>query len=153
MARSKSPCAMPLIRPYADATDRAGVVALWRSVFGYESEHNDPALTIDKKLAMHDGLFFVAEGEAVAIVGTLMAGYDGHRGWLYAVAVHPQHSRRGLGSALVQTAEAALAQHGCLKINLQLLLSNEATAAFYQTLGYALEPRISMGKVLVPRRT
>jgi ribosomal protein S18 acetylase RimI-like enzyme len=77
-----------------------------------------------------------------------MAGYDGHRGWLYAIAVHPECRRTGLGSLLVRHAERALASIGCMKINLQLLATNEATAAFYRSLGYAVEPRISMGKVL-----
>jgi ribosomal protein S18 acetylase RimI-like enzyme len=145
------------LRAYVDARDRAGVVELWRSVFGYETAHNDPALAIDKKRAVEDGLFFVAlDGQTGKLIGTIMAGYDGHRGWLYSVAVDSRHRRSGLGKALVQTAEAALAQRGCLKINLQLLASNAATAAFYEALGYAVEPRVSMGKVLVqnlPRTT
>ena len=96
---------------------------------------------------------FVAEpadptGQPGRIVGTAMAGYDGHRGWLYSIAVHPACRRAGLGAALVQTAEAALTRAGCLKINLQLLATNTATAAFYEALGYAVEPRVSMGKVL-----
>jgi ribosomal protein S18 acetylase RimI-like enzyme len=77
-----------------------------------------------------------------------MAGYDGHRGWLYAIAVHPSLRRTGLGSRLVRHAEQALVSVGCMKVNLQLLASNEATAAFYKSLGYAAEPRISMGKIL-----
>jgi ribosomal protein S18 acetylase RimI-like enzyme len=141
---------MHTIRPYDDTRDRAGVIALWRTVFGYETAHNDPALALDKKLAAADGLLFVAETSAPAgaIVGTAMAGYDGHRGWLYSIAVHPECRRAGLGSALVKTAESALTRAGCLKINLQLLAGNAATAVFYEVLGYAVEPRISMGKVL-----
>ncbi len=140
---------MPLIRPYADLSDRADVIALWRSVFGYATAHNDPALAIDRKMAVDDGLFFVAQADGGQVIGTVMAGYDGHRGWLYSVAVHPEQQRHGLGRKLVQTAELALAQRGCLKINLQLLASNDATTAFYEGLGYAVEPRINMGKVLV----
>ena len=138
---------MSTVRPYDDATDRHDVVALWRAVFGYEAAHNDPALAIAKKVAVRDGLFFVAiEGDAV--VGTAMAGYDGHRGWLYSIAVRPDRRRAGLGVALVRQAERALAAAGCVKINLQLLASNAATAAFYASMGYAVEPRVSMGKVL-----
>jgi ribosomal protein S18 acetylase RimI-like enzyme len=77
-----------------------------------------------------------------------MAGYDGHRGWLYAVAVHPEQRRVGLGERLVRCAEDALTERGCMKINLQLLASNEATAEFYRSLGYTVEPRVSMGKVV-----
>ena len=139
--------AMWVIRGYDDATDRAGVMDLWRVAFGYEAAHNDPALAIAKKVAVNDGLFFVATLGA-SLVGTVMAGYDGHRGWLYSVAVHPQRRGLGLGSQLVRAAELALTQRGCVKINLQLLASNQATAAFYESLGYAMEPRVNMGKVL-----
>ncbi|CAG1011651.1 N-acetylglutamate synthase [Burkholderiales bacterium] len=138
---------MPQIREYLDATDRAQLIDLWRTVFGYETAHNDPALAIAKKCDANDHLFFVAELDG-RVIGSAMAGYDGHRGWLYAVAVHPSHRRAGLGSRLVRHAERTLAAAGCMKINLQLLAANEATAAFYQTMGYVIEPRVSMGKVL-----
>jgi ribosomal protein S18 acetylase RimI-like enzyme len=138
---------MPTIRQYADATDRVQVVELWRNVFGYETAHNEPNLAISKKIATQDGLFFVAV-ENEAILGTIMAGYDGHRGWLYSVAVDPGKRLNGLGSALVHHAEKALAELGCMKVNLQLLDTNEATAAFYNSIGYAVEPRLSMGKLL-----
>lgn len=138
---------MPTIRQYADATDRLQVVELWRNVFGYEIAHNEPNLAISKKIAINDGLFFVAV-ENSAIVGTIMAGYDGHRGWLYSVAVDPAKRLSGLGSSLVIHAEKALADLGCMKINLQLLATNEATAAFYKSIGYSVEPRLSMGKLI-----
>lgn len=138
---------MSEIRQYEDSTDRAQVIELWRTVFGYEAAHNEPALSISKKLANRDGLFFVAT-EGPKVGGTVMAGYDGHRGWLYAVAVHPDLRRSGLGKRLVQFAEDALTAAGCMKVNLQLLASNEATADFYKSLGYTVEPRVSMGKVL-----
>ncbi len=140
------------IVPYADALHRNEMVALWQAVFGYEAAHNAPPLAIDKKRAVDDGLFFVALTGAPAVSGpvsgSIMAGYDGHRGWLYAVAVHPDHRQRGLGAALVRHAEQALTARGCMKINLQLADGNEAVAGFYQRLGYAVEPRTSMGKVI-----
>ena len=138
---------MPTIRHYVDATDRLQVVELWRKVFGYETAHNEPNLAISKKIAMNDGLFFVAV-ENTDIVGTIMAGYDGHRGWFYSVAVDSNKRLSGLGSSLVHHAEKALADLGCMKVNLQLLDTNEATAAFYKSIGYSVEPRLSMGKVL-----
>ena len=138
---------MPILREYQDATDRENVISLVRTVFGYETAHNEPSLAIAKKVNANDHLFFVAEDQN-RLVGTAMAGYDGHRGWLYAIAVDPTCRRTGLGSRLVRHAEQALASVGCMKVNLQLLATNEATAAFYQSLGYAVEPRISMGKVL-----
>lgn len=133
--------------PYLNEAHRLQVTQLWTTVFGYETAHNTPGLAIDKKLAAQDDLFFVALAGA-DVAGTVMAGYDGHRGWLYAVAVHPAHRGQGLGKALVRHAEAALAQRGCMKINLQLLASNESVAVFYQSLGYVIEPRISMGKLI-----
>lgn len=132
---------------YADDQHRDQVIQLWETVFGYETAHNTPSLAIDKKLAVDDGLFFVALVEG-AVVGTVMAGYDGHRGWLYAVAVHPSQRKNGLGAALVGFAEQALITRGCMKINLQIISSNEAVMGFYQSLGYAVEPRISMGKTV-----
>ncbi len=133
------------ISPFDDRDHRDQVIALWESVFGYETAHNGPALVIDKKLAVGDGLFFIAIIDD-KIIGTVMAGYDGHRGWLYSVAVHPDHRKQGIGSQLVDHAERALAAMGCMKINLQIVAGNEAVAAFYASLGYVVEPRISMGK-------
>ena len=124
---------------------RNQVVALWNAVFGYDSAHNDPSLAIDKKVAAKDGLFFVAV-VGNQVIGTIMAGYDGHRGWIYSVAVHPEHQKQGIGSLLVGHAERALTERGCVKINLQITAGNEAVAAFYASLGYAVEQRVSMGK-------
>ncbi len=138
---------MTEIRQYDDSADRAQVIELWRTVFGYEAAHNEPARSISKRLANGDALFFVAT-EGPKVSGTVMACYDGHRGWLYAVAVNPQLQRSGLGRRLVRAAEEALTTLGCMKVNLQLLASNEATAAFYKSLGYTVEPRVSMGKIL-----
>lgn len=84
---------MDAIADYSNEHHRRCVVELWETVFGYETAHNTPGLAIDKKLAAADGLFFVAlSGHEV--VGTILAGYDGHRGWLYSVAVHPSHRRK-----------------------------------------------------------
>ncbi|HEX2748318.1 MAG TPA: GNAT family acetyltransferase [Verrucomicrobiales bacterium] len=135
------------IRLYDDPSDRAQVMTLWKSIFGYETAHNSPALSIDRKVAVQDGLFFVAVtgGE---VIGTTMAGYDGHRGWIYSVAVHPGHRKQGLGTRLVARAEQALSALGCVKINLQILEGNADVTAFYSSLGYAVEARINMGKRL-----
>ena len=130
---------------YRDRQHRAQVVALWQQAFGYDTAHNVPSLAIDKKLAVNDGLFFVATDKK-AVIGTVLAGYDGHRGWLYSVAVHADYRRHGLGSSLVRHAEQALTGLGCMKINLQINSGNEAVVGFYEALGYGVEPRISMGK-------
>ena len=136
------------ICPYSDPAHRPQVIALWEAVFRYDAPHNKPTVSIDKKVAVADGLFFVALSEDT-VVGTIMAGYDGHRGWIYSVAVSPAHRRQGVGSQLVRFAEQALAEKGCVKINLQIMDGNENVTAFYARLGFSVEKRISMGKRLV----
>ncbi|MBC3246860.1 GNAT family acetyltransferase [Pseudomonas lurida] len=136
------------IGPYRDRQHRAQVVALWEEAFGCDTAHNLPTLAIDKKLAVNDGLFFVATDKKT-VVGTILAGYDGHRGWLYSVAVHADYRRHGLGSSLVRHAEQALTALGCMKVNLQITSGNDGVAGFYEALGYGVEPRISMGKKIV----
>lgn len=136
---------MDVIANYSNNHHRHAVIALWETVFGYETAHNTPSLAIDKKLAVADELFFVALRDE-EVIGTVMGGYDGHRGWLYSVAVHPAHRREGLGAKLVRHAEDALIARGCMKINLQIVSANASVAAFYEALGYSIEPRISMGK-------
>ena len=123
----------------------AGVEALWNEVFPTDSPWNKAAVAIPAKLQVQPELFVVAE-EAGDVIGTVMAGYDGHRGWLYTVAVRPRHQRRGIGSALLEEAELRLSKAGCTKANLQIRAGNEAVAAFYRTHGYLVEERISMGK-------
>ena len=134
------------IRIYHDS-DEAAVVALWNEALPDSAPHNDPATSIRRKVAVDRDLFLVADIEG-AIVGTVMGGYDGHRGWIYSVAVDRRHRRQGIGGALIRRLEAALAERGCLKVNLQVRASNEEVVAFYEELGYAVEERISMGKRL-----
>jgi ribosomal protein S18 acetylase RimI-like enzyme len=134
------------IRRYEDL-DESAVIGLWKEVLPDTAPHNDPATTIRKKLAVERELFFVAlSGEAV--ICTVLGGYDGHRGWAYAVAVRPSFQRRGIGTALIHRLEGALAEQGCLKVNLQVRASNAAVVAFYERLGYSVEERVSMGKRL-----
>ena len=131
-----------------EAVDREMVVSLWKSVFPYSTGHNDPNDSIDRKLIAADDLFFVAlDGEDV--VGAVLAGYDGHRGWLYSLAVAPSHRRHGIGTRLVRHAESVLARRGCPKLNLQVRADNAGVVAFYESLGFASEERISMGKLIV----
>ncbi|HEX6141552.1 MAG TPA: GNAT family acetyltransferase [Geminicoccaceae bacterium] len=124
-----------------------GVRALWETVFPDDPPWNRAEVAIPKKLLVDRDLFLVAlDGERV--IGTVMAGYDGHRGWLYAVAVHPEARRTGVGRRLVEAAEDRLRGRGCIKLNLQVRAGNDAAAAFYEALGYEQEPRISLGKRL-----
>ncbi|AVB26683.1 MULTISPECIES: GNAT family acetyltransferase [Pseudomonas] len=136
---------MNCIVEYSDPHHRLAVIQLWKTVFNDDMPHNRPDLSIDKKLAVDDHLFFVALADD-EVVGTLLAGYDGHRGWLYSVAVDPQQRGNGLGTRLVRHAEKSLADLGCVKINLQIHTFNESVQAFYKTLGYTPELIISMGK-------
>ena len=135
------------ITPFSEVAHREQVIALWNTVFGYEAAHNRPALVIEKKVAARDELFFVALASN-KVIGTVMAGYDGHRGWIYSVAVSPAHRRCGIGSQLVRFGERVLADRGCMKVNLQIIEGNESVAAFYAALGFSVEKRVSMGKRL-----
>lgn len=136
------------IRRYRQA-DESDVIDLWREVFPSAPARNDPLKDIELKLTEQPELFLVAIVDGL-LVGTAMAGFDGHRGWVYYVAVNPAYRRRGIGSALMIEVEAALSQYGCPKLNLQIRSSNADVQAFYESLGYILEDRISMGKQLDP---
>lgn len=130
---------------YADA-HFTGLDALWREAFPDDPPRNRAGVAVPAKLAEQPELLFVAV-DAEAVIGSIMAGYDGHRGWLYAVAVLASRRGEGIGRALVEHAEAALRQRGCCKVNLQVREGNPVTG-FYEELGYAVEPRTSMGKAL-----
>jgi ribosomal protein S18 acetylase RimI-like enzyme len=136
------------IRPFHES-DELDVIALWAEVLAYTAAHNRPEAVIRQKLAVQRELFFVGRLDG-RLAGTVLGGYDGHRGWVYSLAVRPDLRRRGVGTALMRHVERELASRGCPKINLQVLATNTATAAFYQKLGYSVEERISMGKVLGP---
>jgi len=137
---------MLAIRPY-ETQDFEGVRALWRRCFPNDPPRNQAEASIPAKLAFQPELFLVAILDGRAI-GTTMAGYDGHRGWLYSVAVDPQAQRGGVGTALVRDAEARLRALGCVKINLQIRATNQAVIAFYRKLGFDVEDHLSMGKLL-----
>lgn len=125
--------------------DTLQVVALWKEVFAYPDPHNDPAESIRRKVAARDDLFLVAV-ESEKVIGTVMGGYDGHRGWVYSLAVDSGHRRRGIATALMRELERRLKELGCPKLNLQILNHNLEVVAFYESLGYKVEERVSMGK-------
>jgi ribosomal protein S18 acetylase RimI-like enzyme len=134
------------IRPYFDSDEQA-VIALWNEEPADTAPHNDPATVIRKKRAVDPDLFLVAVIDG-AVAGTVMGGYDGHRGWVYAVMVGRSYRRKGIGSALLRRLEELLVGRGCLKVNLQVRATNSGVVAFYEQLGYATEERISMGRRL-----
>ena len=122
-----------------------GVRLLWHEAFPSDPPWNAAELAIPAKLKIQPDLLLVA-ADGCLVVGSIMAGYDGHRGWLYALAVLQSHQRQGVGTALVREAETRLSAIGCTKINLQVRSSNIAVVSFYRSLGYEVEERVSMGK-------
>ena len=126
--------------------DEAAVIALWERC-GLLRPWNDPRKDIARKLAVRPDLFLVGrrQGQLVACV---MAGYEGHRGWMNYLAVDPDHQRRGYGRQIVAAAEALLEASGCPKINLQVRTNNDSVIAFYQRLGYVVDDVVSLGKRL-----
>lgn len=133
------------VREFVESDSQA-VSLLWQRVFGYPEARNAPERVLQAKLGW-DGRLLVFEREG-KLLGTLMVGYDGHRGWLYRLAVAPEHRRRGVARALVERAESVLAELGCTKVNLQLHGENQSGVRFWEALGYAQEVRVSMGKDL-----
>lgn len=130
---------------YNNETERQDVIDLWTDIFGYPGARNNPQLVLDKKKEVGDDLLYVAK-ISQSVVGTIMAGYDGHRGWIYSLAVSDDHRMNNIGTLLLKYAEKQLEKRGCVKINLQILPSNQGVKDFYIKNGYAQEERISMGK-------
>lgn len=135
------------IRPYRE-TDEAAVVGLWRDC-GLVRAQNDPRQDIRRKLRVNPEWFLVGQHEG-RIVGSIMVGYEGHRGWINYLAVDPRLQRSGLGRLLMGEAERILRSVGCPKINLQVRTGNTAAMAFYEDLGFAVDDLISLGKRLEP---
>ena len=135
-----------VVREYTER-DRGEVVALWNTVFADDPPRNAPERVIERKLGTQRELFLVAEHRG-RVVGTVLGGYDGFRGWIYHLAVAPEHRRAGFGRALMQEIERRLHALGCPKINLQIRAHNSGVRAFYERLGWTVEAHISMGKEL-----
>ena len=133
------------IKTFDNKEHRNEVIDIWTSIFGYKDPRNNPSLVIDNKLAVNDNLFFIAM-ENGKIVGTIMAGYDGHRGWIYSLTVIPEKRKANVGTKLLKHTENELKKLGCVKINLQINKNNEIVKEFYLKNGYDIEERISMGK-------
>ena len=134
------------VREFQDA-DEAQVIDVWRAC-GLTRPWNDPARDIARKKEVRPDLFLVAEDEGT-IVGTVMAGYEGHRGWINYLGVLPARQRTGIARALMEEAERRLRALGCPKINLQVRSDNEQALAFYARIGFQQDPVLSLGKRLV----
>ncbi len=135
------------IRPYREADEHA-VVALWRAC-GLTRPWNDPHKDIARKLTVQRELFLVGEVQD-EVVATVMAGFEGHRGWVNYLAVAPELQGRGHGAALMKLVEEKLMSFGCPKINLMVRSTHAPVLAFYRHLGYAVDEVVPMGKRLIP---
>ena len=128
------------------SVDESAAIAFWQRC-GLDGSRNDPVRDIALKSSWQPELFFVGELNGL-VVGTVMAGYEGHRGWINYLAVDPDARRRGVGRALMLAAEDAFHALGCPKINLQVRSTNSAVVAFDRQLGYAVDEVVSLGKHL-----
>ena len=134
------------IRPFRP-DDTEALIALWRRC-DLVKPQNDPHQDIARKLRVNPEWFLVGELDG-AIVAGVMAGYEGHRGWINYLAVDPAHRRAGHGRALMAEAERLLHAAGCPKINLQVRPDNPGVIAFYERIGFTVEGAISLGRRLV----
>lgn len=139
----QAPLQIRIFRP----DDEAAVISLWEAC-GLTRPWNDPRLDIARKLTVQAELFFVGELDG-RIVASAMAGYEGHRGWVNYLAVHPSVQKQSLGRQLMTHIEAELLVRGCPKINLQVRSTNAAVLAFYARLGYGQDEVVSLGKRLI----
>lgn len=138
------------IRSY-QPQDQAGLLALWNTVFPEDPPWNEPARLLARKLSVQPELILVCTLPGTGVVGAVMAGFDGVRGWIHHLAVLPTQRRRGIASRLVGAAEHGLRALGCDKLNLQVRADNASVIGFYRSLGFAIEERISLGKRLTPK--
>ena len=134
------------LRP-ATADDKSTVVALWKDC-GLVAPYNDPVADFRFARAKANSDVFVAVNETGMIVGSVMVGHDGHRGWPYYVSAHPDHRRRDIGRALMRQAENWLREQGILKIMLMVRDTNAQVVTFYERNGYKTKPNIVMEKWL-----
>ena len=136
-----------LIRTF-QSSDTNAVISLWQAC-ALTRAWNNPALDIQRKCAIDDELFLVAVKQE-EIVGSVMGGYEGHRGWINYLAVDPAIQKQGLGRRLMQAVEERLLARGCPKINLQVREGNTDVIAFYEAIGFKDDQCKSFGKRLIP---
>ena len=134
-----------LIRPFKEGDEEA-LVTLW-NMCKLTVPWNNPYKDIARKLKVQAELFLVGYLED-KLIASVMAGYDGHRGWINYFAVHPDFQARGYGKQLMDNVENGLRELGCPKINLQIREGNDKVLSYYQKLGFVEEKRINMGKRL-----
>ena len=130
----------------ASAGDRAAVIALWQAA-GLTRPWNDPGSDFDLALANPTSTILLARDEA-GLVGSVMAGFDGHRGWVYYLATDPDRLKHGIGRALMAAAEDWLRQLGCPRVRLMVRHDNLDARGFYTAIGYDDQDVVTMGRTL-----
>ena len=130
-------------------SDTEPVITLWQAC-GLVKPWNDPHKDIERKLAVLPELFLIGESEKGTIIGSAMGGYEGHRGWVNYLAVHPDQQGNGYGRILMEALEEKLIALGCPKINLQVRETNLDVIHFYEAIGYKIDRVVSLGKRLIP---
>ena len=133
------------IRPFT-LSDETAVVEVWQAC-GLTHPNNDPHKDIARKMKVDPEMFLVCEVGG-KIIGTVMVGYEGHRGWINYLGVSPEYRGQGLGRELMERAEALLIGCGCAKINLQIRATNTQVIQFYERIGFKIDEVVSMGKRL-----
>lgn len=128
--------------------DTESVIHLWMQC-DLTRAWNDPRRDIARKATVQPELFLTG-CEDGKVIATIMAGYDGHRGWVNYLAVAPDYRDRGVGRALMAEVENRLLAIGCPKLNLMVRTSNRAVLAFYAHLGYVQDDAVCLGKRLIP---
>ena len=134
-----------LIRPF-QTEDEDALVALWK-MCELTVPWNNPHKDIARKLQVQPELFLVGILDS-SLIATVMGGYEGHRGWINFLAVHPDFQENGYGQEIMNSVETGLREMGCPKINLQIRTGNNKIASFYQKLGFTNDHVVSMGKRL-----
>lgn len=131
----------------AAAQDRDDVIALWGRC-GLTRPWNDPVKDFDRALSADNAVIFLVEGKTQAI-GTIMAGEDGHRGWVYYLGVDPDARRGGLGRQLMQAAEDWILARNIPKSQLMVRTDNDDAIGFYKALGYDVQQVVTLGRRLI----
>ncbi|MEM7096662.1 MAG: GNAT family acetyltransferase [Pseudomonadota bacterium] len=139
------------IRVYQDQ-DHSGLIELWETCFPDDPPWNDPVEIIKRKRVHQPEQLYVCINNG-NIIGSVLAGFDGFRGWINKLATHPDYQHQGVATLLLNTAEHALAAMGCPKINLQVRQENSSVVQLYENAGYEIEALISMGKLLPENTT
>lgn len=133
------------IRDYR-AADRAAVIALWEAC-GLTRPWNDPGSDIDTCISKPESTILIGE-ENGKLIASVMVGHDGHRAWLYYLAVSPDLQKGGLGRTMVGAAEDWVKGRDIPKVMLMVRPENDKVRAFYERLGYIEEPRVIFSRRL-----